>query len=223
MVAIIYAMAQHYAIGYISLFVLFTTMPHHWAAYRRPRLRLRWNANKRPDQPGPCYDCEPDSTLQAVRLEERALALRNRPFRREEPLPDADVHSEGFRQTREARRGALVEDYVELIADLIEDGNEARQVDIAARLGVAQPTVAKMLTRLCADGLVSRKPYRGVFLTEAGRKVAEESRIRHQTVEAFLRSLGVSAETARIDAEGIEHHVSAETLEAFRKAMVAPR
>ena len=190
-------------------------------------VRRSMNANKRPDQPGPCYDCEPDSTLQAVGLagsqEERALALRNRPFRREEPLPDADVHSEGFRQTREARRGALVEDYVELIADLIEDGNEARQVDIAARLGVAQPTVAKMLTRLCADGLVSRKPYRGVFLTEAGRKVAEESRIRHQTVEAFLRSLGVSAETARIDAEGIEHHVSAETLEAFRKAMVATR
>ena len=151
--------------------------------------------------------------------EVRILAAKKRAVSRQEPLPDAEAHSEGFRQMREARRGALVEDYVELIADLIEDGNEARQVDIAARLGVAQPTVAKILTRLCADGLVSRKPYRGVFLTEAGRKVAEESRIRHQTVEAFLRSLGVSAETARIDAEGIEHHVSAETLEAFRRAM----
>lgn len=138
---------------------------------------------------------------------------------RGQPLPDAEVHSEGFRQTREARRSALVEDYVELIADLIEDGNEARQVDIAARLGVAQPTVAKMLARLAADGLVSRKRYRGVFLTDAGRTVAHESRARHQTVEAFLRSLGVSAETARIDAEGIEHHVSAETLEVFRKAL----
>ncbi|MDR3475478.1 MAG: manganese-binding transcriptional regulator MntR [Devosia sp.] len=141
---------------------------------------------------------------------------------REEPLPDAEVHSAGFRQTREARRGALVEDYVELIADLIDDGNEARQVDIAARLGVSQPTVAKMLSRLAADGLVSRKPYRGVFLTDDGRRVAHESRNRHQTVEAFLRSLGVSAETARIDAEGIEHHVSAETLEAFRRAMTKP-
>ncbi len=136
---------------------------------------------------------------------------------RGEPLPDAEIHSEGFRQTREARRGALVEDYVELIADLIEDGNEARQVDIAARLGVSQPTVAKMLGRLAAEGLVSRKPYRGVFLTEAGRKVAHDSRSRHQTVEALLRCLGVSPETARIDAEGIEHHVSAETLDAFRR------
>lgn len=149
------------------------------------------------------------------------MAQKNRSVFRDEPLLDAEIHSEGFRQTREAQRSALAEDYVELIADLIEDGNEARQVDIAARLGVSQPTVAKMLTRLCAEGLVSRKPYRGVFLTVAGRAMALESRERHQTVEAFLRSLGVSAETARIDAEGIEHHVSAETLEAFRKAMAA--
>jgi DtxR family transcriptional regulator, manganese transport regulator len=148
-----------------------------------------------------------------------AGARIRRANRAEECLPDAEAHSEGFRQTRAALRGALVEDYVELIAALIEDGNEARQVDIATRLGVAQPTVAKMLARLAADGLVTRKPYRGVFLTAAGRKMAEESRARHQTVEAFLRSLGVSAETARIDAEGIEHHVSAETLEAFRRTM----
>lgn len=134
-------------------------------------------------------------------------------------LPDAELHAEGFRKTREAQRTALAEDYVELIADLIESGQEARQVDIAARLGVAQPTVARMLDRLAADGLVYRKPYRAVFLTDAGRRIAEESRERHRTVVAFLRSLGVSADTARIDAEGIEHHVSAETLDAFRRAL----
>ncbi|MBP2297420.1 manganese-binding transcriptional regulator MntR [Azospirillum picis] len=138
-------------------------------------------------------------------------------------LPDADLHAEGFRKTRLAQRAALAEDYVELIADLIESGQEARQVDIAARLGVAQPTVARMLDRLAADGLVHRKPYRSVFLTDAGRQIAEESRERHQTVEAFLRSLGVSAATARVDAEGIEHHVSAETLEAFRRALARVR
>ena len=141
----------------------------------------------------------------------------HRPILRE--LPAAELHSEGFRQTREARRSALVEDYIELIADLIDDGKEARQVDIAARLGVAQPTVAKMLARLVAEGLVTQKPYRGVFLTDAGRRIAHESRSRHQIVEAFLLSLGVSAQTARVDAEGIEHHVSAETLEVFRKAL----
>ncbi len=136
---------------------------------------------------------------------------------REELLPDAGAHSEGFRQTRKARRNELVEDYVELIADLIEDGGEARQVDIAARLGVTQPTVAKMLRRLTTEGLAVQRRYRGVFLTEAGARVARESRERHRTVETFLRALGVSAPIARIDAEGIEHHVSEETLEALRR------
>ncbi|AMB46786.1 manganese-binding transcriptional regulator MntR [Methylorubrum sp. Q1] len=133
------------------------------------------------------------------------------------PLVDAEVHVESFRQAREARRLELVEDYVELIADLIGDGGEARQVDIAARLGVAQPTVAKMLKRLAEDGLVQQRPYRGVFLTPAGQALAEQSRERHRIVERFLRAVGVSAETARRDAEGIEHHVSAETLDAFRR------
>ena len=135
----------------------------------------------------------------------------------EPPLLDPEIHVESFRQAREARRLELVEDYVELIADLIGDGGEARQVDIAARLGVAQPTVAKMLKRLAEDGLVQQRPYRGVFLTEAGRMLAEQARERHRIVERFLCALGVSPEIARRDAEGIEHHVSVETLEAFRR------
>jgi DtxR family transcriptional regulator, manganese transport regulator len=130
-------------------------------------------------------------------------------------LIDTETQVESFRQAREARRLELVEDYIELIADLIADGGEARQVDIAARLGVAQPTVAKMLKRLADEGFVSQRPYRGVFLTQLGQDLAERSRARHQLVETFLRALGVSADTARRDAEGIEHHVSSETLLAF--------
>lgn len=136
---------------------------------------------------------------------------------RRDTLPDAGQHSEGFRRTREVLRTALLEDYAELIADLIDSGGEARQVDIASRLGVSQPTVAKTLQRMIAEGLVVQKPYRGVFLSETGARLAEQSRDRHDTVETFLGALGVSADTARIDAEGIEHHVSAETLEAFRR------
>ena len=84
------------------------------------------------------------------------------------PLVEPHLHVENFRQVRQARRAELAEDYVELIADLIANGREARQVDIAARLGVAQPTVAKMLKRLARDGWVVQRPYRGVFLTPAG-------------------------------------------------------
>ena len=122
---------------------------------------------------------------------------------------------ESFRRARAARRSALVEDYVELIADLIDDGGEARQVDIAARLGVAQPTVAKMLKRLAEDGLVAQRPYRGTFLTAAGHALAMRSRERHRRVEQFLLALGIAPDIARRDAEGLEHHVSAETLDAF--------
>ena len=130
-------------------------------------------------------------------------------------LVDAHLHVESFRQVREAHRTELVEDYVELISDLLADGGEAGQVDIAASMGVAQPTVAKMLKRLVRDGWVVQRPYRGVFLTPAGEALAEESRQRHQTVERFLLALGVDADTARRDAEGIEHHVSEATLAAF--------
>ncbi|PLU77241.1 transcriptional regulator MntR [Sinorhizobium medicae] len=131
-------------------------------------------------------------------------------------LIDIDTHVESFRQTRNARRTELVEDYIELIADLIDHDGEARQVDIAQRLGVAQPTVAKMLKRLATEGLIQQRRYRGIFLTPEGKDLAEKSRQRHQIVESFLCALGISPETARIDAEGIEHHVSAETLETFR-------
>ena len=145
------------------------------------------------------------------------MQVRRQAGDEDDHLVEPELQVESFRQAREARRSELVEDYVELIDDLIGDGGEARQVDIAARLGVAQPTVAKMLKRLSEEGLVQQRPYRGVFLTAAGRALAAQSRERHRVVERFLCALGVSAETARRDAEGIEHHVSAETLEAFRR------
>ncbi len=133
------------------------------------------------------------------------------------PLKDIEEHVEGFRQVREAHRRELIDDYVELISDLIEEFGEARQVDMAARLGVSQPTVAKMLKRLSSAGLVEQVPYRGVFLTSEGETLAAESRARHHIVETFLLALGISPETARRDSEGIEHHVSDETLAVFQK------
>ena len=129
-------------------------------------------------------------------------------------LVNVEEHVEGFRQVREAHRRELIDDYVELISDLIREVGEARQVDMAARLGVSQPTVAKMLKRLATMGLIEMIPWRGVFLTAEGEK--QESRERHQIVENFLLVLGVSPEIARRDAEGMEHHVSEETLDAFR-------
>jgi DtxR family manganese transport transcriptional regulator len=118
---------------------------------------------------------------------------------------------------REAHETELIEDYIELIADLVDVEGEARAVEVARRLGVRQATVAKMVRRLEERGLVATAPYRPIHLTEAGRTMAESSRRRHAVVLGFLRAMGVSEATARIDAEGIEHHVSDETLELMRR------
>lgn len=142
---------------------------------------------------------------------------------REEALVDPDTRAAAFRQARDARRSELLEDYVELIDDLVRATGEARQVEIAAYLGVAQPTVARMLNRLTEAGLIEKRPYRGIFLSDAGMKLAEEGRERHAIVETFLIDIGVDPDTASCDAEGIEHHVSRETLAAFKAYSASKR
>jgi len=127
----------------------------------------------------------------------------------------AETQADGFQAVRDAHRAEIVEDYVELIAELIATTGEARPVDIAARMGVTQPTVAKNLARLKREGYVTRERYRSVFLTEAGRTLAEACRRRHRIVHDFLIALGLDPETAEQDAEGIEHHVSEKTLALF--------
>lgn len=121
------------------------------------------------------------------------------------------------RRTRLEHLQETAQDYVELIADLIGETGEARVIDLARRLGVTHVTVARTIQRLQREGLVTALPYRSIFLTDAGRKLSKETRRRHEIVVAFLHALGVSEATAHADAEGIEHHVSAETLAAFVK------
>lgn len=141
-----------------------------------------------------------------------AAAARVRP-----PLPAPDEQAGHHHRTRRALQTAIAEDYVELIADLIERAGEARSVDIAKRLGVTHASVAKMVTRLKQAGLVEMQPYRAIFLTPKGRKIAAASKRRHDIVIAFLTAIGVPHEIASADAEGLEHHVSAETLACFER------
>jgi DtxR family transcriptional regulator, manganese transport regulator len=122
-----------------------------------------------------------------------------------------------FSRTRADHSVELQQDYVELIGELIDERGEARGTDVALRLGVANATVVKMLKKLQLAGLVTQEPYRPVSLTDAGWKMAEDGKRRHLLVERFLLALGVSEATARIDSEGIEHHVSQETLRAMSK------
>ena len=126
-------------------------------------------------------------------------------------------NSDRFEQVRNARNRETAEDYTEMIADLIRESGEARAVDLAKHFGVTGPTVNSIIRRLVREELVISKPYRSIFLTEKGQILADYCKKRHEIVYNFLIKIGVNSEIAKNDAEGLEHHVSTETLSVFEK------
>ncbi len=132
-------------------------------------------------------------------------------------LPDEAVQAERFEKARSAQASAVLEDYVELIDDLLASGGEARPTDIARRLGVAHATATKSISRLKREGLATSKAYRGVFLTPEGHALAARVRARHRLVVDLLVAVGVPPDCAERDAEGLEHHVSDVALAAFAR------
>ncbi|MBL4697698.1 MAG: manganese-binding transcriptional regulator MntR [Phycisphaerales bacterium] len=122
---------------------------------------------------------------------------------------------ERFRSTRRAHRNETAQDYVESIAQLIEERDQARVGDLAKVMGVSHVTVTRIITRLAKEGLVTKEPRQPIFLTPTGQEMAHASQQRHQVVLGFLLAIGINDRQAQIDAEGIEHHVSAETLDAL--------
>ncbi|MCC6403889.1 MAG: manganese-binding transcriptional regulator MntR [Fimbriimonadaceae bacterium] len=128
-----------------------------------------------------------------------------------------------FARTRDDHALETAADYAELILRLTETEGEARAVRIAQILGVSPVTVSKTVQRLQRDGLLVAKPYRSLFLTPEGEALAIKFREKHAVVVEFLIRLGVPSVVAETDAEGIEHHVSELTLEAFRKFIGAGR
>ncbi len=123
----------------------------------------------------------------------------------------------GHRRTRSDHAAEIAEDYVELIDDLIRETGEARSVELARHLGVTHVTGSKTIDRLKKQKLVTSAPYRSIFLTDAGRRLAAYTRQRHKTVLDFLVALGVPKRDAQADAEGIEHHISPRTLHAMKR------
>lgn len=121
-----------------------------------------------------------------------------------------------FQRTRHDHASETAEDYVEAVAQIESERGECRGADLAKMFGVSHVTVTKTVARLKDEGLVDTRPYGPISLTPRGRRLARESQERHDIVLEFLLAIGVSDETARIDAEGIEHHVSAETLKRFK-------
>ena len=109
-----------------------------------------------------------------------------------------------FEKVRDAHKTENTEDYLEIIADLLNLKGEARIVDIANKLGIAQATANKTIQRLQNQGYVKKEPYRSIFLTLKGQELASVSKKRHIIVLTFLKKLGIDNKTAEADAEGIE-------------------
>ena len=122
-----------------------------------------------------------------------------------------------YAHIREAHSTEMAEDYVEAIAELCDKKGEARVADLARVFGVSHVTVSRNVGRLVRDGLATTEPYKSIELTRAGRELAAACETRHEVVLRFLLALGLDEETAQRDAEGIEHHVSPQTLELFRR------
>lgn len=107
------------------------------------------------------------------------------------------------------------EDYLERIHELIEAKGYARVVDIASSLKVRQASVTSMVQKLARAGFVKYEKYRGLILTDEGRAVALTIQHRHATLSRFFSLFGLDVETQRADIEGIEHHLSPDTLAMF--------
>src|SRR6202140_560860 len=107
------------------------------------------------------------------------------------------------------------EDYLERILELINSKGYARVVDIAAALKISQASVTNMVQRLDAEGLLKYEKYRGLVLTTAGETLARNIMLRHQLLTDFLRTLGIREEVIYHDVEGMEHHISPQTLQAI--------
>ena len=122
-----------------------------------------------------------------------------------------------FKKVRDAHKSENTEDYLEIIADLLNVKGEARIVDIASKLDIAQATANKTIQRLQNQGFVKKEPYRSIFLTLKGQQVASISKKKHIIVLTFLKNLGLDIKTAEADAEGIEHHVSNKTLKKMEQ------
>lgn len=147
-------------------------------------------------------------------------ASARRTKNRASPLLRASA-ADSLRRTRAAHARETAEDYVEAIADLMQSEGEARVTDLARHMGVTHVTVNRTVARLQQAGLVTARPYRAIFLTDTGREMAAASKRRHELVTRFLIKVGVPADIAERDAEGIEHHVSPETLAAFERTLTA--
>ena len=133
---------------------------------------------------------------------------------------DNKPNSVRFSRTRKHHANETAEDYVEAVAEIIGASGECRVLDLAKYFDVSHVTVSRIVKRLQGEDLLVTRPYRPISLTKQGAKMARHVKLRHEIVLQFLVAIGVDSQTAEIDSEGIEHHVSPKTLAAMKRFLM---
>ena len=133
-----------------------------------------------------------------------------------------DTRLESIRYANNIKEGEdhsteRMEDYLEVIYELVHYKGYATTIDISEYLNVSSPSVTKMVQKLNESGHLNYEKYRGIRLTDKGIRVAKNIRERHGLLAEFLKFIGVDEDTANKDAEGIEHHLQPKTLEKLEK------
>ena len=121
------------------------------------------------------------------------------------------------RQVKRPRVTARMEDYLEVILELVEFKGYATTLDVSRYMNVSAPSATSMIQRLDDNGFLRHEKYHGIDLTDAGRDLAGAIRQKHGVLLEFFEMLGVDHETANVDTEGIEHHLNPKTIKQLRK------
>ncbi len=122
-----------------------------------------------------------------------------------------------FRKVRADHATETAQDYVEAISDIVHRHGLCRVKHLVEHMGVSHVTVSRIVSRLRDEQFVETEHHRPIRLTAKGERLAAESRRRHDVVLRFLLALGVPEAEAGSDAEGIEHHVGAATLQCMEQ------
>ena len=120
-------------------------------------------------------------------------------------------------ESEKLEKSARMEDYLEVIGELVDMKGYATTLDISRYMNVSAPSVTKMLKRLDKNGYLYYEKYHGISLTPTGEQLAETIRQKHGTLLDFFEILGIGREIANQDAEGVEHHLNAKTVRQIRK------
>ncbi len=130
-----------------------------------------------------------------------------------------EIRLESIKAAHKSSKSDLsrMEDYLEVISELVELKGYATTLDISRYMNVSAPSVTKMLKRLDENGYLKYEKYHGINLTQKGNGVADAVRQKHGILLEFFEILGIEHDTANQDAEGIEHHLNSKTIKQLRK------